>query len=102
MTIKNMNTVITLGYPVEYGGDTVEKLTMRRPITNDEIRKSQRLQSGLTDQAVQAQMFADMCGVDYELVILTDLDDQQQMVDTYEAFMPERVAAAKKSQAQQA
>ncbi len=97
MTIKNMNTIITLGYAVEHGGVTVTKLTMRRPITNDEIRKSQRKNSGLTDQEVQTQMFADMCGVEFDMMCKTDLTDQQKLVEAYEGFFPKQANPAKAS-----
>jgi len=98
--MKSITTDIKLDYPVKYGGETVETLKMRRPITNDEIRKAQRKKSGLTDQEVQTQMFADMCEVDYELLCLTDLVDQQKLVEAYEGFFPERAKAAKESQTQ--
>lgn len=100
MASQSLTTVIPLDYPVEYNSETVSKLTMRRPITNDEIRKSQRKKSGLTEQEVQTQMFADMCSVDYDLLCLTDLVDQQAMVEAYEGFFPQRVKDDAKSQTQ--
>lgn len=90
--MKNITTQVTLDYPVKHGGETVETLTMRRPITNDEIRKAERIKKGGTDQEVQTRMFADMCGVDYDLLCLVDLADQQKLVSAYEAFFPQRTA----------
>lgn len=91
MGIKSLKTPVKLDYPVEYGGETVAELSMRRPITNDEIRKAQRKKSGMTDQECQTQMFADMCGVDYELMCMTDLTDQASLVEAYEGFFPKPV-----------
>ncbi len=102
MAIKNLNAVLKLDFPVDHNGSTISELTMRRPITNDEIRKAQRIKSGLTDQEVQTQMFADMCGVEFEVLCKTDLTDQQKLVEAYEAFFPKQVKDAAASQTPQA
>lgn len=89
MAVKGLTATIILSFPIEHGGAKISEITLRRPVVGDEIRKSERLQEGQTDERVQALMFADMCSIEDSIISRLDLIDFRKLQQAYNDFFPE-------------
>ncbi|KZN57596.1 hypothetical protein N473_06845 [Pseudoalteromonas luteoviolacea CPMOR-1] len=79
-----MTETIKLHYPVEYQGETINELQMRRPKFKDQLR----IQSMKLDEVQSEQrMFADLCGQAPDMLEELDLSDYQQIQETFKGFL---------------
>ncbi len=73
-----MSEAISLKYPIEANGVTVNSLTLRRPTVGDFIKSSQ---GGRDEQETEIHLFADLCSVSPADIHRIDLADYQQLQD---------------------
>ncbi|MFK4765482.1 phage tail assembly protein [Desulfobaculum sp. SPO524] len=74
---------ITLEYPVEYKGQKLETLNMRRPKVRDQIA----VQSAGTDVEQELRLFANLCEVSPEVLEGMDLKDYTKLQEVYRDFL---------------
>ncbi|GAB6176908.1 hypothetical protein JCM16814_35050 [Desulfobaculum senezii] len=74
---------ITLEYPVQYKGQKLETLNMRRPKVRDQIA----VQRAGTDVEQELRLFANLCEVSPEVLEGMDLKDYTKLQEVYRDFL---------------
>jgi len=82
---------ITLDYPVEFEGQAVKTLSMRRPKVRDDLAKER---GGTSPGAQEVQLFADLCGVKADLIRELDMADYGKLQEAYAGFFTPPAAMA--------
>ncbi|NOU53090.1 phage tail assembly protein [Pseudoalteromonas sp. JBTF-M23] len=77
-------TTITLAFPIEYKGETVSELSMRRPKLKDQLRS---MTSGKSDAESEKDLFANLCEQAPDFMDELDLSDYQQVQNTFRSFL---------------
>ena len=75
---------ITLSYPVEADGATVDSLSMRRAKARDS-RDAQR--GGGSPADIEIRLFANLCEVSTETIESLDMADYSRLQDAYNRFL---------------
>lgn len=78
---------ITLEYPVKKGNEEIKELTMRRAKVRDQRAADK---TGETDGDHEVQLFANLCGVDVDVINDLDMDDYFKLQDVYHSFFTSR------------
>ena len=88
---------VTLRYPVEIDGATIESLSIRRPIVRD-LRAAQRQAgAGAPDAEVELAMFSNLCEVFPETLDAMDLADYLELQRQYERFLSRSSTSARRA-----
>lgn len=75
---------ITLDYPVEVEGVTLNKLEMRRPKVRDQIAAKK---SSGSDDGVEIMLFANLCEVAPSIIEDMDMKDYSKLQEVYRGFL---------------
>ncbi|MFK7865881.1 MAG: phage tail assembly protein [Alphaproteobacteria bacterium] len=75
---------IKLSRPIEWNGTKIGALTMRRPKVRDMIA-ADRIKGN--DGEKEANIFANLCEVELDMILELDLADYQQLQQTYTGFL---------------
>lgn len=83
MPLPNVDIpTITLSEPVEYNGETIEQLTMRKP----KVRDLKLLPSGLNDQDREITLLANLCDQSPEALEELTLGDYADLQQIYQSL----------------
>jgi hypothetical protein len=86
-----MNATIKLEYPIEFQGQKITTLTMRRPKVIDRITSDKTEGSELEQEIV---LFSNLCGVDLKLIYEIDQLDYRKLGEAFSGFFPKPQAEA--------
>ncbi|MEK0158697.1 phage tail assembly protein [Pseudoalteromonas piscicida] len=75
---------ITLAFPIEYKGETVSELSMRRPKLKDQLRS---MTSGKSDAESEKDLFANLCEQSPDFMDELDLSDYKKLQNTFSGFL---------------
>lgn len=79
-----MNEEITLKHPVEFQGQTINTLNLRRPKVKDMLAAQKTKGS---DAEREVAMFANLCEQDPRMIEELEMADYLQLQDTYSGFL---------------
>ncbi len=79
-----MSEIIQLKFPVEYNGEEIRELELRRPKIRDQLTATKRKGS---DEEKEIKLLADLCDVAPEVIEELDLADYAQLGKAYEGFL---------------
>ncbi|TQF69539.1 phage tail assembly protein [Pseudoalteromonas luteoviolacea] len=79
-----MTMTITLNYPFEHQGKTINELQMRRPKLKDQLRI---LDMKLSEVKGELHMFANLCEQPPDVITELDMADYQQLQNAYKDFL---------------
>jgi hypothetical protein len=78
-------TTITLKYPIEFAGRTIEKIEMRRAKAKD-VTQANKLHKG-DNEVAQLHLLACLTETEPEALENLDMADYKQLTDTLEGFL---------------
>ena len=84
-----MNATITLDFPVEFQGQRISTLTMRRPKVIDRLTADKTQGTDLEQEIV---LFANLCGIEKELIYEIDQDDYKKLGEAFSGFFTKPTA----------
>ncbi|MCX4026942.1 phage tail assembly protein [Spartinivicinus marinus] len=79
-----MSEIITLQYPVEKNGETINEITLRRPKTKD-MKNIEKRGGGEITQSIH--MIADLSGLDINTIEELDAADFQHLNEVVAGFL---------------
>ena len=79
-----MNESIKLNYPVDYNGEKVEQITMRRPKVQDRLTAEK---SGGSDIEKEMRLIANLCEVAPDFILQLDLADYTMVQEKLSDFL---------------
>lgn len=78
------NETVTLEYPVEHNGTTIETINVRRPTMGDQLA-AEKLTGSELEQEVG--MFANLCMLEPAVIKMLDMKDYKKLQAVYKGFL---------------
>jgi len=79
-----MTDTITLKYPLADNGETIDRITLRRPKVRDMLTSAS---DDLSDAEKEVRLFASLSGLTPALIEDMDVADYQQLQKVYAGFL---------------
>ena len=81
---RQKTATITFPEPLQFDGETVHALTMRRATVKDQL-EAQKSSDNVAEQ--ELHLFARLCGINPELVETMDIADYRLLQEQYSSFL---------------